>query len=377
MILKMNRLIVESIKKVYGKTVAVDGLSFDCEEGETLAILGPTGAGKTTTLRCIAGLEELDEGKIYINDQNLNGINPEHRQVAMFFENYALYPHMTVRENIAFPLKAPTMKEKLTAEQIVEKTEDIARLLQIENLLDRKITQLSGGQKQRTALGRVLVRSPKVFLLDEPIAHLDAVLRHRMRGEMKRIFSQIQSIVVYVTHDYKEAFSIGDRIMIINKGKVVQEGKAEEIYGKMKNMFVAKLVGDPQINLITGTLSHQSNYYYSLRVNEKEELNFECMDNSISQWVGREVIIGIRPQDMIVLEDKSENTLRGKLLTAELMGSNYVITVELLNGHMFKIKSKESFNMLTGKTVYLKVDTGKIHLFDPQSEEAIYHGEGF
>lgn len=370
----MDRLVVKNLSKTFGETVALDNLSFSCKEGETVVLLGPTGAGKTTTLRCIAGLEELDSGEIYIDDVNVNCVKPEHREVAMFFESYALYPHMTVAENISFPLKAPVRGEKFTKEEIKRRTREVAELLQMEDYLNRKPSQLSGGQKQRTALGRALIRSPKIFLLDEPIAHLDAVLRHRMRGEMKRIFSQIKSTVVYVTHDYREALSIGDRILVINKGKVVQSGTGEEIYTKMKNMFVARLVGDPPMNFITGKLVNSGDNY-TLKLKE-EELNFTAEADSLKPWIEKEVVIGMRPHDIQVLKDKDKNCLKAKLLTIEPMSSNYELTVELTNGKMFRLKSKKRYDELKNKEVWLKVNTSRIHLFNPQNEEAIYHGEG-
>ena len=198
----MHRLEVKNITKKFGKLTAVKNLSFHCQEGETVVLLGPTGAGKTTTLRCLSGLEDLTEGDIFLDGENISLLPPNKREVAMFFENYALYPHLTVGENMTYPLNAPGNKGKYSRKEIKRRVEEVAELLQIPELLDRKPDQLSGGQKQRTALGRTLVRKPKVFLLDEPIAHLDAVLRHRMRGEMKRIFEELKCTVVYVTHDY-------------------------------------------------------------------------------------------------------------------------------------------------------------------------------
>lgn len=369
----MDRLVVNNVSKTFGETVALDNLSFSCKEGETVVLLGPTGAGKTTTLRCIAGLEGLDDGDIYIDDLSIIGIKPEKREIAMFFETYALYPHMNVADNISFPLKAPVREGKYTRDEIQRKTREIAELLQMEDYLNRKPDQLSGGQKQRTALGRALVRSPKVFLLDEPIAHLDAVLRHRMRGEMKRIFSQIKSTVVYVTHDYREALSIGDRILVINKGKIIQSGTGEDIYTGMKNMFVARLVGDPPMNFSTGRLIN-SGECYTLDLKEGE-LKFFVKSDHLKSWVEKDIVIGIRPHDIQVLKNKDDNCLKARLLTIEPMSSNYELTVELDSGKMFRLKSKERYDQLKGQKIWLKVNTDRIHIFNPQNEEAIYHGE--
>ena len=370
----MYRLEVKNISKNFGKITAVKNLSFNCEEGETITLLGPTGAGKTTTLRCLAGLEELTSGNIYLDGKNISNIPPNHRELAMFFENYALYPHMTVRENMAYPLRAPSRRKEFNKEKINKRVAEIAELLQISELLDRKPTELSGGQKQRTALGRTLVRKPKVFLLDEPIAHLDAVLRHRMRGEMKSIFQKLGSTVIYVTHDYREALSIGDRILVIKKGELVQLGIAEDIWSRMNNVFVAKLAGDPPINIFKGILhTGEGNFKIELK-KQKTDIVFESKKENLKKWKEKEVLLGIRPNNITISTIKKPNSINGTLSAIEAMSSSYEITVSISEGKMIKVKSKTNFEDLLNKPIWVNIDSERIHLFNCQDGESIYHG---
>jgi ABC-type sugar transport system ATPase subunit len=373
----MYRLEAKNISKKFGEINAVNNLSFNCKEGEAVVLLGPTGAGKTTTLRCLAGLEELDNGDIHIDGKNINNFPPNHREVAMFFENYALYPHMTVYENMAYPLSAPSRKNEYNKKKINERVQEVAELLQISELLDRKPNQLSGGQKQRTALGRTLVRKPKVFLLDEPIAHLDAVLRHRMRGEMKSIFQKLQCTVVYVTHDYKEALSIGDKILVIKKGELVQLGTADDIWSKMDDIFVAKLVGDPPINIYNGVL-HLGKDNLKIELKKQEtSIVFKpekAEKENLGKWAGKEVLFAIRPNDINISTTKKANSIKGTLAAIEAISSSYEITVYISEKKIFKVKSKINFADLLNKKIYLNIDSEKIHLFNPQNGESIYHG---
>lgn len=370
----MYRLEVKNISKNFGKITAVKNLSFNCEEGETITLLGPTGAGKTTTLRCLAGLEELTSGNIYLDGKNIGNVPPNHRELAMFFENYALYPHMTVRENMAYPLRAPSRRKEFNKEKINKRVAEIAELLQISELLDRKPTELSGGQKQRTALGRTLVRKPKVFLLDEPIAHLDAVLRHRMRGEMKSIFQKLGSTVIYVTHDYREALSIGDRILVIKKGELVQLGNADDIWSKMDNVFVAKLAGDPPINIFKGILhTGEDNFKIELK-KQKTDIVFESKKENFKKWKEKEVLLGIRPNNMTISTTEKPNSIKGTLSAIEAMSSSYEITVSISEGKMIKVKSKTNFEDLLNKPIWVNIDSERIHLFNCQDGESIYHG---
>jgi multiple sugar transport system ATP-binding protein len=235
----MAKVKLVNVVKKFGKVVAVDHVSFDVRDGEFFALLGPSGCGKTTTLRLIAGLEAPDEGEIWIDDKLVNDLPPKDRDVAMVFQNYALYPHMTVFDNIAFPLMVRKREVGLTNEEIRRRVMEIAKLLQIDHLLNRKPSQLSGGEQQRVALARTLVRRPKVWLLDEPMSNLDAKLRVTMRGELKKLQKELGVTTIYVTHDQVEAMSMADRIAVMNKGRILQIGTPDELFWRPADAFVA------------------------------------------------------------------------------------------------------------------------------------------
>jgi multiple sugar transport system ATP-binding protein len=239
----MATVTLRGLSKRYGKTLAVDALNLTVNDGEFFVLLGPSGAGKTTTLGLIAGLETPDSGEIFLGDQSVTTVNPWRRDVAMAFESYALYPHMSVYDNIAFPLRAPTRSPRLSESEIKTRVHRIATMLQIDKLLDRSPSQLSGGQRQRTSLGRMLVRQPRVFLMDEPIVHLDAKLRHHMRGELKQLHAQFPVTTLYATPDWVEAVAMGHRIAVLDRGRIVQTGTPDEIYNQPVNRFVADFVG--------------------------------------------------------------------------------------------------------------------------------------
>jgi len=242
---------VVGLRKVFDKkTVAVDGVSFEVKDGEFVILLGPSGCGKTTTLRCIAGLETPDEGEIYIGDRLVNDLPPKDRDIAMVFQSYALYPHMTVYDNLAFPLKM----RKYPKDEIDKRVKEVARLLRIEDLLDRKPRQLSGGQQQRVALGRALVRNPQVWLMDEPLSNLDAKLRVYMRAELKKLQKDLGITTIYVTHDQAEAMAMGDRIAVMDKGKILQYDEPHVVYEKPANIFVAGFLGSPPMNFVDATI---------------------------------------------------------------------------------------------------------------------------
>ncbi|MGQ9621929.1 MAG: ABC transporter ATP-binding protein [Candidatus Caldatribacteriaceae bacterium] len=254
----MAEVRLENVVKVYGRKMAVRGVNFTCRDGEFFSILGPTGAGKTTILKMIAGIEGVTSGSIYFNDRVVNDLPPQERNVSMAFEAYNLYPHMTVYDNIAFPLRAPRWKLKLTPAEEKRKVEEIASFLGIEKLLDRLPQNLSGGQKQRVSLARALVRRAEVYLLDEPIAHLDAKLKFSTQTLLKEFAQRYGSTIIYVTHDFREALALSDRMVVLRRGLVEQEGTPEEIYYSPKTDFVGRLVGDPPMNLIDGEVTFQN-----------------------------------------------------------------------------------------------------------------------
>ena len=242
----MSEIKLENLKKSFGKTEVIHDLSIDVKDGELIVIVGPSGCGKSTLLRMIAGLEKIDEGEIFINDQKINELHPSKRQTAMVFQSYALYPHMNVYENMSFGLKI----EKRPKEEINTKVMQAAKILKIEELLERKPKQLSGGQRQRVAIGRAITRNPKIFLFDEPLSNLDAALRAEMRVEISKLHNQIKTNMIYVTHDQVEAMTLADRIVILNQGNIEQVGTPEEIYNDPANIFVAQFIGTPKMNIL-------------------------------------------------------------------------------------------------------------------------------
>ena len=258
----MSNVILKNVKKIYDKKVVIDGINLEIKDKEFVVLVGASGCGKSTILRMIAGLEDITDGEIFIGDKKVNDIHPKDRDIAFVFQSYALYPHMTVRENIAFGLKMRKV-DKATIEQ---KVQEAAEILDLTEYLDRKPKQLSGGQRQRVALGRAIVRNPKVFLMDEPLSNLDAKLRVQMRSEIKKLHEKLQTTFIYVTHDQTEALTMGDRIVVLDKGVIQQADKPEEIYNNPANTFVGGFIGSPQMNFIDGKdLGLDENVIYGIR----------------------------------------------------------------------------------------------------------------
>jgi multiple sugar transport system ATP-binding protein len=366
----MQEIVLKNVWKSFGDIDAVKGLSFEAEEGKTVVIIGPSGAGKTTTLRLIAGLEKLDKGEIYLGGKKANALLPYERNLAMTFESYALYPHMTVFENIASPLKAPTRKNEYTKDEIKKKVKDIAELLGIGELLNRMPKELSGGQRQRVALGRTLIKEPRVFLFDEPIAHLDAKLRHRMRGEMKRIFITLKSSVLYTTHDYIEASAIGDKVVVINMGELQQIGTASEIYNFPVNEFVFGITCEPTPNFIECSLINEDNRYY-LKSNGMLYPILKSFSESIV-GAGEETIkLGIRPNDIIVSKVKSELApLAAEIYTFEFLGSKLVVTLKA-GQSLLVAEIKDVTDIEIGKKVWFGFNQARLFAFNLKSGKNI------
>lgn len=285
----MSNVVLKNVKKIYDKKVVIDGIDLEIKDKEFVVLVGASGCGKSTILRMIAGLEEISDGEIYIGDKKVNDIAPKDRDIAFVFQSYALYPHMTVRENIAFGLKMRKVDKKV----IEEKVQEAAQILDLTEYLDRKPKQLSGGQRQRVALGRAIVRNPKVFLMDEPLSNLDAKLRVQMRSEIKKLHEKLQTTFIYVTHDQTEALTMGDRIVVLDKGVIQQVDTPEEIYNNPQNTFVGGFVGSPQMNFINGSdLGLDDNILYGVRPekmlcggNIKKTVNIE-----ITELLGSEKI---------------------------------------------------------------------------------------
>ena len=289
----MARVLLENITKTYGDVVAVKNVNLEIKDQEFVVLVGPSGCGKTTTLRMVAGLEEISDGKIYIGDRLVNDVPPKDRNIAMVFQSYALYPHMSVYDNMAFGLKLRGIPKK----QIDQRVREAANILEIEKLLERLPKQLSGGQRQRVALGRAIVRQPEVFLMDEPLSNLDAKLRVQMRAELQRLHKTLKATVIYVTHDQVEAMTLGQRIAVILNGELQQADNPLMVYEKPANRFVAGFIGSPPMNFVKGTIGKKGDLYTFDCGSFKIDVPLE-VDHLLEEYIGKEVAFGIRPEDI-------------------------------------------------------------------------------
>jgi multiple sugar transport system ATP-binding protein len=342
-------------KSFDNKVIAVNNVTIRVEDQQFLTLLGPSGCGKTTLLRLIAGLEQEDSGEIFIDGKKVNHLLPSQRDVAMVFQSYALYPHMNVYENIAVSLKL----RKMPKDEIKERVNESASLLGIDNLLERKPKALSGGQRQRVALARALVRKPKVFLLDEPLSNLDALLREHTRSELKLLFSKIKATVIYVTHDQIEAMSMSDKIAVLDDGRIQQIDTPYNIYNHPANIFVAGFVGSPKINLLNAMVDKNT-----LRIGQ---ISF-MLNEEIST---KEVIVGIRPEDVEVAPKYEEGTYPAQISVLEPIGSFTVATLQFEGGELKAIVKPSSYSPNT--KIWFRINTNKIHLFNPTSQLLINH----
>ena len=370
----MASLSLRGIYKTYtGGFTAVKDFNLEIEDKEFIIFVGPSGCGKSTTLRMIAGLEEITEGELYIGDKLMNDVVPKDRDIAMVFQNYALYPHMTVFENMAFGLKL----RKTPKDEIKKKVIEAAQILGIEHLLDRKPKALSGGQRQRVALGRAIVRSPKVFLMDEPLSNLDAKLRVQMRTEIGKIHKKLQTTFIYVTHDQTEAMTMGTRIVVMKDGIIQQVDSPSNLYQYPCNMFVAGFIGSPQMNFLNVTVDCASNGTYlkcgdfSIKLPEGKGGRSE-----IKQYNGKEVIMGIRPEDIhddeAFISSRPEAVCNAYVEVTEMMGAETYLYLELA-GEQFTARVNQRSTAKIGDTIKVAFETNKIHIFDKDTEMAIVH----
>ncbi len=359
---------LENVTMKYGSLVALNDVSFECPEGEFFTLLGPSGAGKTTTLELIAGIKQPTKGLIYIGDRVVNHDAPEERDVAMAFENYALYPQFTVYDNIAFPLRAPRRKGELTSAQEKERVHGITALLGIEEYLERKPQQLSGGQKQRVSLARAMVRRPKLYLLDEPIAHLDAKLKISARSTLKMLAHQLGTTILYVTHNYREALGLSDRIMAIRKGVVEQIGTPEEMYERPETDFVARLMGDPPINLVDVEVVSENNRIFLksddiFRFPLKKELTVRVEKVAWEENNRKVVRMGVRPKHVrISMERPSEEAFQLPVYVTVREAKNTVITFELTHT-LFQGFVGNGHRMKVGDKVWVDIDQDGLYFF--------------
>ena len=358
-------------KKYPGGVTAVSDFNLEIKDKEFIVLVGPSGCGKSTTLRMIAGLEEITEGELFIGDQLVNDVAPKDRKIAMVFQNYALYPHMTVSENMAFGLKL----SKTPKEEIKRRVEEAARILDITHLLDRKPKALSGGQKQRVALGRAIVRNPKVFLLDEPLSNLDAKLRATMRTELTKLHNRVGTTFVYVTHDQVEAMTMATRIVVMKDGLIQQVDTPQNLYDNPVNMFVAGFIGTPPMNFINGTLVKKGEDVYFEFENNMIKVPAEKANNpALKDYIGQEVVVGIRPESihdqpaqLAALED---STIDAYVDVTELMGAEIYLYLTVGETNLTARVSARSTSR-AGDTIKIAFDTARMHIFDKDTEKCI------
>ena len=365
----MADLSLRNIYKIYpGDVCAVENFNLEIADKEFIVFVGPSGCGKSTTLRMIAGLEEISKGELYIGGKLVNDMEPKERDIAMVFQNYALYPHMTVYDNMAFALKL----RKVDKAEIDRKVKEAAKILDIQHLLDRKPKALSGGQRQRVALGRAIVREPKVFLMDEPLSNLDAKLRVQMRTEISKLYQRLQTTFIYVTHDQVEALTMGTRIVVMKDGVVQQVDTPLNIYNTPNNLFVASFIGSPQMNLIKGIIKEADGKVYC----SFDDNNIVLPDKKAKVlkdkgYINKEVVFGIRPEHLDDSEEavsrNPQSTLNGDVEVVERMGAESYIYFKSGNNSM-TARVDGSTRFEPKDKIKLHVNNETIHVFDAQSE---------
>ncbi len=369
----MSNLSLTNIEKVYsGNVTAVKDFNLEIKDKEFIVFVGPSGCGKSTTLRMIAGLEEITSGTLKIDDKVVNDIPPKDRDIAMVFQNYALYPHMTVYDNMAFGLKL----RKVPKKDIEAAVNDAAKILDIENLLQRKPKALSGGQRQRVALGRAIVRNPKVFLMDEPLSNLDAKLRVQMRTEISMLHQRLQTTFIYVTHDQTEAMTMGTRIVVMKDGLIHQVDTPQVIYDHPKNMFVAGFIGSPQMNFFDTTVVERDGKYFLSLYNTQIEITKAQGDLLVEKgYTGKDMVLGVRPEDIDnsprFLKDHPESHLNAHVKVTEMMGAETYIYLNKA-GVDFIARVNGTSLVKNGEEITIALDRSKIHVFDKETEETIF-----
>ena len=370
----MASISCQHIYKIYPGATApsVTDFNLEIQDKEFIIFVGPSGCGKSTTLRMIAGLEEISKGEMYIGGRLINDVPPKDRDIAMVFQSYALYPHMTVYKNIAFGLEL----RKTPKDEIDKRVHEAAKILEIEHLLDRKPKALSGGQRQRVALGRAIVREPKVFLFDEPLSNLDAKLRVQMRTEITKLHQRLQTTFIYVTHDQTEAMTLGDRIVVMKDGIIQQIDTPQNLYERPGNKFVAGFLGSPQMNFIDGVLKKKNNGY-CVQLAKKYELAVPAAkeDKKLANYVDKEVILGIRPEaihdDEMFLSSATTGVIECDVDITEMMGAENFLYLDCQGTPLTARVDPRSTAKQGDKNLRVALDPNRMHLFDKETEETI------
>ena len=368
-----------NVMKVYdNKVIAVNDFNLDIADKEFVVFVGPSGCGKSTTLRMIAGLEEISGGTIEIDGEVVNDLQPKDRNIAMVFQNYALYPHMSVYDNIAFSLRI----KKVPEDEVYQRVTRAAEVLGISEYLLRKPRALSGGQRQRVAIGRAMVRDSKVFLMDEPLSNLDAKLRNQMRAEIILLRQQLDTTFVYVTHDQTEAMTLGDRIVIMKDGFIQQVGSPEEVFDRPRNLFVAEFIGAPKMNIVRTNLVKEGDKYYVTPFGAKIEVDGTPAELLKEKNIAsQEILLGVRPEHISLVDASAENTIDATLLVNEMMGSELHLHVSPAEGAAKMIvrtptvdlSHEQRVGLRNGKTVSLTFPGKVMHFFDPETEKNLLY----
>ena len=362
----MVALRIKDLSKSFGSTEVLKKINLEIEEGSFIVLLGPSGCGKSTLLNIIAGLESIDEGSVLIDDYDVSKVEPKDRNIAMVFQSYALYPSMTVKENIIFGLK----QAKVSKNKIEKQLQKVAAFLKVDELLHRKPSQLSGGQRQRTAMGRALVREPRIFLFDEPLSNLDAKLRVEMRHEIKKLYTSLKTTMVYVTHDQVEAMSLASKIAVMNEGIIQQLDEPQEIYDKPNSLFVADFIGSPSMNFIRGTIRKESGSVI-FKPNNENDINFNLSDYEFKKTTedGQKAVLGLRPEYVTNIEDNSKNLkhLSLKPVIIETTGFDKNVTFDFSGIEIIgRFTPNSGVELNKNYSVYLNLS--QLSLFDDKTE---------
>ena len=363
----MAQVELKNLSKKYGKVTAVQNMDLIIPHNQFLVLVGPSGCGKSTTLRMIAGLEEITGGEIFINDERVNDKDPKDRNVSMVFQNYALYPHMSVEENLGFSLKIAKVK----SEEIEKRVNEAVNILGLEDLRSRKPSQLSGGQRQRVAMGRAIVRRPDAFLFDEPLSNLDAKLRTQMRTEIKKLHQKLKTTIIYVTHDQVEAMTLADRIIIMKDGYIEQIGSPIEVFSKPANVFVATFIGSPPMNIFSAEIINSNN---NIKIKLDDNLYFDCTEDQKNKLQNKKnIFLGIRAEDIMPIDNNTNTSFwsfKRNVDIVEPLGTETQLFITINDKEIIS-RMYNPYEVNVGDELTFQVDPSKVHFFDKETEKAI------